>query len=51
MMSLPFFGFFLSLAFAAAGRRCLAVAAWLVSIGVLLTLFKLHATSPLDIAL
>ncbi|MBS7555142.1 hypothetical protein KHC23_15975 [Ancylobacter dichloromethanicus] len=47
----PFFGFFVSLAFAAAGRRCFAVAACLVSIGLLLKLFKPHATSSLDIVL
>lgn len=51
MMSLPFFGFCLALAFAWAGRRSLAVAACLVSVAVLLTLFKLHVTSSLDIVL
>ncbi|WP_428031758.1 DUF5993 family protein [Ancylobacter sp.] len=51
MMSLPFFGFCIALGFAAAGQRGLAVAAGLVSVGVLLALFKLHATSALDIAL
>ncbi|TCK23877.1 hypothetical protein EV667_3720 [Ancylobacter aquaticus] len=51
MMGLPFFGFCVALAFAAMGRRALAVAAGLVSIGVLLALFKLHVTSALDIAL
>ncbi|MDQ0348857.1 DUF5993 family protein [Ancylobacter vacuolatus] len=51
MMSLPFFGFCIALAFAWAGQRCLALAAGLVSIAVLLTLFKLHVTSALDIVL
>lgn len=51
MMSLPFFGFCFALAFAALGRRALALAACLVSIAVLLTLFKLHVTSALDIVL
>jgi len=51
MMSLPFFGMFLALVFAGAGQRALAVLAWLVSIAVLLTLFRLHATDALDIVL
>ncbi|MCK0207846.1 DUF5993 family protein [Starkeya koreensis] len=51
MMSLPFFGLFLALVFAGAGQRTLAILVWLVSIGVLLALFRLHATDPLDIVL
>jgi hypothetical protein len=51
MMSLPFFGFCVALAFAWVGQRALAFAACLVSIAVLLTLFKLHVTSALDIVL
>lgn len=51
MMSLPFFGFCVALGFATTGQRALALAAGLVSIVVLLTLFKLHVTSALDIVL
>lgn len=51
MMSLPFFGMLLALVFAGAGQRALAILAWLVSIGVLLALFRLHATDPLNIVL
>jgi len=36
---------------AASGQRALALAAGLVSIGVLLILFKLHVTSALNIVL
>lgn len=51
MMSLPFFGLFLALAFAGVGQRGLAVVAWLVSIVVLVALFRAHATDALDIVL
>ncbi|MGA0563955.1 DUF5993 family protein [Ancylobacter sp. VNQ12] len=51
MMSLPFFGLFVSLVLAAAGERLPAVLAWLVSMAVLLALFRAHATDPLNIVL
>jgi hypothetical protein len=51
MMSLPFFGLFAALIFAAIGRRGLAVALWLASMAVLLALFRAHATDPLNLVL
>ncbi|ADH90584.1 putative transmembrane protein [Ancylobacter novellus DSM 506] len=51
MMSLPFFGLLVALAFTGTGHRGLAVLFWLLSIAVLLALFRLHATDPLDIVL
>lgn len=51
MMSLPFFGAFLALLATLSGERMIALILWVVSTAVLLALFRMHATSPLNIAL
>lgn len=51
MMSLPFFGVFLALVATLTGERMIAIGLWLVSMAAMLVLFRLHATSPLPIAL
>ena len=51
MMSLPFFGLFIALAFTGTGHRGLAVLFWALSIAALLVLIRLHATDPLNIVL
>lgn len=51
MMSLPFFGLFAAFACIWAGKRAAALALWAISIAVLLALFRLHATDPLNIVL
>ncbi|TCT04281.1 DUF5993 family protein [Aquabacter spiritensis] len=51
MMSLPFFGIFLALALVMAGRRTASIVVFGASFVMLLVLFKLHATDPLNIAL
>lgn len=47
MMALPFVGLFLGLAFGWAGKRGLALLMWAISLGLVLVLFKVHATDPL----
>lgn len=51
MMSLPFFGMFLALLATLVGERAIALLLWAASTVIMLALFKMHATSPLDIAL
>jgi len=51
MMSLPFFGFFVSLACVFAGKRTASIVLFAISLGVMLVLFKLHATDPLAVSL
>jgi hypothetical protein len=51
MMTLPFVAAFAALVAAWGQRHGLAALLWLVSVVLLLTLFRLHATDPLDIVL
>lgn len=51
MMSIPFFGVFLSLVATLTGSRTIALLLWAISMAAMLGLFKLHATDALNIAL
>lgn len=51
MMFLPFLILLTGLGAAAAGRRGLALAVWGAGLLVLLALFRVHATDPLNIGL
>jgi len=51
MMSIPFFLFAGALAAIFYGKRSLAIGLWLASIGLMLVLFRLHATDQLHIGL
>ncbi|MFG1423048.1 DUF5993 family protein [Roseixanthobacter liquoris] len=51
MMTLPFFGFFVAFALILAGQRLPSLLVWAVSLLVLLALFKMHATDPLNLVL
>lgn len=50
-MALPFLLTFLALLAAWRGQRAISVGLWALSVVVLLILFRLHATDPLDIYL
>jgi Family of unknown function (DUF5993) len=51
MMSTPFFGLLAAFLCVFTGRRASALAFWALSMLLLLVLFKLHATDPLNIVL
>lgn len=51
MMSIPFFLFAAGLAAVWRGSRRAALGLWVLGIGVLLVLFRLHATDVLNIGL
>lgn len=49
MMALPFLTVFGALIAAYFNHRSWSIALWIVSLGLLLMLFKLHATDPLSL--
>lgn len=49
MMALPFLTVAAGMAAAAGGRSRLSLALWIASLAILLVLFRLHATDPLDL--
>lgn len=51
MMSIPFFLFAGALAAVFYGKRRIAIGLWVLSLVMLLVLFRLHATDPLHIGL
>ncbi|MEP9369202.1 DUF5993 family protein [Xanthobacter sp. VNH20] len=51
MMTLPFFGFFVAFALVLAGHRVPSMVIWALSLLAMLTLFKMHATDPLNLVL
>ncbi|TCT08396.1 hypothetical protein EDC22_10972 [Tepidamorphus gemmatus] len=51
MMALPFLTAFLALLGGAFASRAIGIALWAVTLVLILVLFRLHATDPLDIVL
>ena len=51
MMSIPFFLFAGALAAIFRGKRGIAISLWGLSVVIMLILFRLHATDPLNIGL
>ena len=50
MMVLPFVALAVAFCLAWAGRRSAAIALWALSVGLMLLLFRIHATDTLPLA-